>query len=367
MPTNKKPIFYSWNSYVADILTSNIYKRDLWKTISEQNLSSGLVNLPCIFTETDPKEDKSRRRPIGKRIDTHTIYFCLTHFDSIVSERNSEPTNCKKSYHKVNYVSPSDYPDYFDLDDSNIFLGVWTALPPAISTEKINKQKPMVHVHLRESESGIKVVDDSFEAIIVKSDKLYTCNSVTKDLLKRHYFEIEITPPSIFSLCLAYYKKQQVNHLVCARCGAWHTDLGLFNLKPHKKHLCGSCGYFFDVDMPLSCSNALAALPNNWSSLRSSNITEPSTTLSILSKDYDKVEIWSWSPAAIWTMATPEVINGIHVHAYKNGKRVVDETFGKVIFDGEKLRWQDLLIASLKNSDISDIEKILENISEFLS
>jgi hypothetical protein len=357
----QKPIFYSWDSYVADILTNN-HNHDKWRNLPTEGLESGIVAMPCIFNEVDPKIDKHRRRPIGnKNIENQTVYFCLSHFVSKVVNRNTlPPPSCGKSSQKINCVMPFDYKT-FNLDSTSL-MGIWSALPPAFSTEKIVQTKPSIHVHLRNEEYGHKSIDDNFEAVIVKSNNLTHCNSFNNDMYGHEFLEIEITPPSIFSLCLAYYKRQTVYSLTCTYCGAWHTDLGVFNLNPHKKHLCGSCGYFFDVDLVVSCSNALAALPNNWNPLKTNKMVIASKSLSIKSTDYDRIDIWAWSPAALWTMAAPEVINGIHIHAYKNGIRVIDETYGQVEFNGGLLEWQDLLIQSLRNCDIHDKEVVINDL-----
>jgi hypothetical protein len=100
MITEQKPIFYSWNSYVADILTNN-HKHKLWKDIN--NIKTGLIDIPCIFNEVDPKIDKHRRRPIGnKNIDKKTVFFCLSHFKSQVFPRNTGiPLSCSNRHLKL--------------------------------------------------------------------------------------------------------------------------------------------------------------------------------------------------------------------------------------------------------------------------
>lgn len=44
----------------------------------------------------------------------------------------------------------------------------------------------------------------------------------------------------------------------------------------------------------------------------------------------------------LWTADRPQEI-GIHVHLAQNGKRVIDETFGRVFYQGKELKREALL------------------------
>ncbi len=59
-----------------------------------------------------------------------------------------------------------------------------------------------------------------------------------------------------------------------------------------------------------------------------------------------KFELWSSTPAVLWTAQRPQE-KGIHVHVYENGKRIVDDTFGTVVFKGKKLQrsemWENMV------------------------
>jgi hypothetical protein len=52
--------------------------------------------------------------------------------------------------------------------------------------------------------------------------------------------------------------------------------------------------------------------------------------------------IWASTPAVVWTAARPQEL-GIHVHVHDGPTRVVDETFGEVVLDGELLNRADLI------------------------
>ena len=47
-------------------------------------------------------------------------------------------------------------------------------------------------------------------------------------------------------------------------------------------------------------------------------------------------ELWSSTPAVLWTANRPQE-KEIHVHIYEKGRRVVDDTFGTVVYKGRNL------------------------------
>lgn len=60
--------------------------------------------------------------------------------------------------------------------------------------------------------------------------------------------------------------------------------------------------------------------------------------------------VWSSTPAIVWTAERAQE-RGIHVHILdKEGNKVVDDTFGEVIFDGAALDRDRLLQMMLANS-----------------
>lgn len=73
-------------------------------------------------------------------------------------------------------------------------------------------------------------------------------------------------------------------------------------------------------------------------------------TLNLANCKYDAIKIWPSTPAIVWTLKRPEEV-GIHVHAYHNGKKVLDDTFGSVRYEGKWLDRKELLQESLKKAD----------------
>ncbi|MFZ4875690.1 hypothetical protein ACL9RI_11425 [Janthinobacterium sp. Mn2066] len=54
---------------------------------------------------------------------------------------------------------------------------------------------------------------------------------------------INITPPAAQAYAAALNRGLALGCVDCPRCGHPHLDLGEFALSPHRRHLCGHCGY----------------------------------------------------------------------------------------------------------------------------
>lgn len=73
----------------------------------------------------------------------------------------------------------------------------------------------------------------------------------------------------------------------------------------------------------------------------------PERTLNLDDYEGREFEIWSSTPAVVWTADRPQE-KGIHVHVYEGTiegrRRIVDDTFGKVVHKGvaldRKALWQ---------------------------
>jgi hypothetical protein len=53
-------------------------------------------------------------------------------------------------------------------------------------------------------------------------------------------------------------------------------------------------------------------------------------------------QAWASTPAVLWTANRPQE-RGIHVHVYKDGNYLVDDTFGDVTYKGQRLERAALL------------------------
>ena len=59
--------------------------------------------------------------------------------------------------------------------------------------------------------------------------------------------------------------------------------------------------------------------------------------------------LWASTPAVLWTADRAQE-RGIHVHLGSSGKRLIDDTFGTVIYQGKQLQREDLLNAMVANT-----------------
>ena len=122
--------------------------------------------------------------------------------------------------------------------------------------------------------------------------------------------------------------------VTCKKCGYPHLDLGSFANTPHAKHFCGNCGNDSIWSHGKIVSTPLKPLHDQFNS--SNQYVVPERTLSLDVYSGLNFEIWSSTPAVLWTANRPQE-KGIHVHVYKDGKCVVDNTSGRVIAKGEEL------------------------------
>jgi len=65
-----------------------------------------------------------------------------------------------------------------------------------------------------------------------------------------------------------------------------------------------------------------------------------------------KFAIWASTPAIVWSAERPQE-RGIHVHLSVQGRRVIDDTFGSVIYRGNKLDRVDLFHRMMENTDLA--------------
>jgi hypothetical protein len=285
-----------------------------------QTATTGKIQLPCDLVEA------------GKFRNGNPRKWCRTH--QMHYGKKSDNGNCSSAHIELNYCSAP-----FELDPSEYAGGIalWCALPPAIDTtsNKTSSKELGIHVHCRPTLGNEKSIDKTFPAIRVK----------IQDPLGISFDWIDVTPSAALAWLKAKKAELPMTCTSCSYCNTPHLDLGDFSINPHRKHLCGNCGKDFWVKKPL-ISNPLTLLsqaldsPNRMPELASES-------LEINSADYPGgLEIWSWTPAIVWSSLLSEH-TGIHIHAYDvSGKRVIDETYGSVILNGTLLN-ADLLLSQM--------------------
>lgn len=230
--------------------------------------------------------------------------------------------------------------------DFNVYeeVGIWCSLPAALSSREHGERPPRVHVHAREKGSKTKVIDGDYSAILCvnpEAEGLFESHEITR---------IQITPPAIFDFMTALIKNNasDLGCVSCNKCHFPHLDLGMFAAEPHKKHFCANCGNDSTWTNPPMISNPLTVLHDHF---KYGNKYEP-VKRKINIDDYgDGVDfdIWASTPAIVWTGDRPQE-EGIHVHIYKDGNLVVDDTYGEVVLEGEPLAREHLLEKMICNT-----------------
>ena len=211
-------------------------------------------------------------------------------------------------------------------------IGIWGAVPPVFDTTG-QTSMPGIHVHARKEEGGPKVIDDNFSVVAMKAQTdLFSSRPVT------------ITHEAAVAQYVANFLGHQVKYLFCVRCGALHLDAGYFATKPHKRHLCHSCGNYF-TDSERGISNPIAyfrTLSVDFS--RDLRVQSANRAISFSQNAYPGgIQIWASNPALVWTADRQEE-EGIHLHAFDgcNEMPVIDNTFSSVCIDGIDLDYRQI-------------------------
>jgi len=212
-------------------------------------------------------------------------------------------------------------------------IGIWCSLPPALSSESITPQPPKIHVHKRFAGQQIKQIDRDFSAVVCSYNQdlgLFANPEITR---------IQVTPPAAFEFVRSIEEQQPMSCVTCKKCGYPHLDLGDFARTPHRKHFCGNCGNDSIWSKVAITSTPLKPLHDQFSN--SNTYVVPDRTLDLGDYSGLRFELWSSTPAVLWTADRPQE-KGIHVHVYSGTKRIVDDTFGVVVLQGAELNRADL-------------------------
>jgi hypothetical protein len=263
---------------------------------------------------------------------THQVHWGTKADLQALMASPEEKIVCSNATHPMNYVI-----DPFLLNPRDYLggIGVWVSLPPAINTTGKREYKVNVHVHARSEADGKKLIDRDYKAIqfAISTDSLFD----NADLMDK----INITPPAAWSFVMAFEEGLPLDCLSCHYCGTPHLDLGDFALNPHRKHFCANCGQDSNWSSEAIVSNPLKRVFDRVTVNK--EFSTPERCLNLDEYSDHKYEIWSSTPALVWTLDRPQE-KGIHVHIYDStGKRVIDDTFGEVILNGISLERKELL------------------------
>lgn len=281
--------------------------------------------LPCDFL------------PAGKFRHGAQRWWCRTHQThwgtkaDVAAYQQTKEFRCANHIQKLHYTKKP----YVLNPEKYAEVGVWCSLPKAISTQPIPRRAPKIHLHLRKkSKDSLKLVDDDFSVVSVlyrDSQDLFSNSQINR---------VNITPPAAWEFVRALEENREMSCIDCKNCGYPHLDLGDFAHKPHKKHFCGNCGIDSLWSKTEIVSTPLKPLYDQLA--RSTTFIVPDREINLDDYSDCDYDIWASTPAVMWT-ANRSQEKGIHVHIMRNGKRIVDDTFGNVFQNGKKLSRPKLL------------------------
>lgn len=215
-------------------------------------------------------------------------------------------------------------------------VGIWASFKPVFTNrDRRNVTEPItgVHVHARKKIGLVKSIDYTFDKVFLNLEN-YGMNIV------------EITKNAILSYFLAENLGLNIISIECPYCGVPHLDEGKFAVKPHKHHLCMSCGkdFFHDekaISNPL-LKIRLAILEQN----PEPELIKVTRPLVISKDEYSGgIELYGTHKALIWTSKVSQE-SGVHIHCYDKGglSRIVDDTYGQVFLEGNIINSNDVQI-----------------------
>jgi hypothetical protein len=268
--------------------------------------------------------------PCGKFRNGAPRWYCKTHQvhwgikADYASVTDSGEVRCSNHTIGMSYTVKPLVVDFTEFEE----IGIWCSLPEALSSKPIQARAPKIHVHKRFSGADKKEVDRDFDAIVCAYNQelsLFHNPQIT---------QIQITPPAAFEFVRSLEEGREMSCVTCKRCGYPHLDLGDFALKPHKKHFCGNCGNDSIWSKGPIASTPLKPMHDQFNN--SNSYVYPDRQLNLDEYEGYEFDVWSSTPAVLWTANRPQE-KGIHVHVYDRSKRIVDDTFSSVIYQGQEL------------------------------
>lgn len=273
--------------------------------------------------------------PCGKFRNGADRWYCKTHQihwgvkADIAAVQPSGEVTCSNHLMAMSYVVDPLVVDFNDFEE----IGVWCSLPPAMSSNPIQQRAPKIHVHKRFAGAEKKILDRDFDAIVCSYNQdlgLFASGEIT---------QIQITPPAAFEFVKSIEEGRLMSCVTCKKCGYPHLDLGSFASTPHAKHFCGNCGNDSVWSDGKIVSTPLKPLHDQFNN--SNNYIVPQKDLNLDNYAGLDFDIWSSTPAVLWTANRPQE-KGIHVHIYEGGRRIVDDTYGRVAHNGKELDRNEL-------------------------
>lgn len=270
-----------------------------------------------------------------RQTDGRARYWCLAHNASATARFGGRLQRCEGAYRTV-----ADF-RRFTLDPDAFGGGValWGAVEPVYNTASEPAERG-IHVHARREIGGHKEIDHTYDAVQLR---------VRRDLYNEE--DVLITAETAVAYYISRFLEQKVVGLFCPSCNTPHLDSDWFAVKPHRTHLCHSCGRMFREERK-QVANPLAMAQHRLSAKPTSKPVRAKGALDIRQADYPYgLQIWASNPAILWTSSRPEQ-EGIHVHGWvkQTGDPKLDGTFDTVRIDGLELDEASLRVFMAQNA-----------------
>lgn len=271
--------------------------------------------------KTTPEHDaRCDIRPVGKRRDGGTRYWCLTHKADATAKYGRRAKVCRAAH--LPPILPEEILE-LHLERYPGSIALWGAVPPIYDTTRL----PLdfgIHVHARKTADGEKDIDRTYRAV-----RLIARQVPPNGLLISEMDAVYYMVSSVFGF--------GTRDVRCTFCRYPHLDKDWFSIHPHRRHLCAGCGRSFrdtisGIGNPIRATQETLGLPAR-------KPRKAAKTLSIRQCDYPGgIQIWGSNPAIVWSSERPEE-EGIHVHAFKEESDIPDhdDTFSAVKIDGLRL------------------------------
>ncbi|MBB5609380.1 MULTISPECIES: hypothetical protein [unclassified Janthinobacterium] len=163
--------------------------------------------------------------PAGKFRNGAVRHWCRTHQcywgtkADLADFAASQQMRCKQHASPMGYML---YPDVLDVSDYH-----------AITLDYLDDGT--LRLQAKANNGGTLLVRD-VSALAIDSRSL-------PGLFHPSIVQINITPPAALAYVAALRSGVALGCIDCPRCAHPHLDLGDFALSPHRRHLCGHCGY----------------------------------------------------------------------------------------------------------------------------
>jgi hypothetical protein len=268
---------------------------------------------------------------------THQVHWGTTADYAAVDEAGD--IVCSNHAIRMSYVVDPLEVSFSDFEE----IGIWCSLPPALSSDHIERRPPRIHVHKRFAGESEKLIDADFDAIVCAYGEqmaLFANAEITR---------IQVTPPAAFEFVYALEEDKGMSCILCNKCGFPHLDLGSFAQTPHRKHFCGNCGNDSIWSKEAIASTPLKPLHDQFSN--SNEYVTPERHLNLDAHVGSRFEVWASTPAVLWTAHRAQE-KGIHVHVYGGPGEddVVNDTFGTVTYGGQLLDRRELWRTMVRNT-----------------